>query len=269
MDPISYLDSPDVTQARNTANQTQQAYSNAQAEGMTLPQRLTEALNKKFSTNNPMVQQREGQLNNYLNVLDTSQSSVLPENNNGTIFSPIQQANLINSRRNAAFTPLTTTNYLLGLEQGGIGDVVDSVGRAYGADVQRMQGQAEAARNNYLDVYGLAKDKAAYAAQALADAESKRRWEAEFKKPSGSGGGLGGLDLLKELKNLGILNGETTGDEPFKPTEPRPTTLTTPGKISLGGQWVATNNGWVPFQLEGASYPSNTNIYKGMPGLSF
>lgn len=245
MDPISYLDSPDVTQARNTANQTQQAYSNAQAEGMTLPQRLTEALNKKFSTNNPMVQQREGQLNNYLNVLDTSQSSVLPENNNGTIFSPIQQANLINSRRNAAFTPLTTTNYLLGLEQGGIGDVVDSVGRAYGADVQRMQGQAEAARNNYLDVYGLAKDKAAYAAQALADAESKRRWEAEFNKPSGSGGGSS-IDGIAELLSLLGMGGQNTNT----PTEPMPTAIPKDKNRqyhSPGGQWIYDQHeGWIP-----------------------
>ena len=203
MDPASYFDSPELTGARNSSSEAIKNYSSAKAEGMTLPQRLTEALNKKFSTDNPMVQQREGQLTNYMNTttqapLDYTHTSA--GGNSNVVYNPMEQANLINQRRTSALVPLTTTNYLLGLNQGGIGDVVDSVSNLWGADTQRMGGAAEAARLNYTDLLDMAKTKSALASNSLAAEEDKRRWEAEMalKGRSGSGGG-GGLSNLESI----------------------------------------------------------------------
>ena len=148
----NYFNDPRLQQAQQQYQQTAQAATESQAQGQTLPQMLQDALQKKFGENNPLVQQREGATQNYLNSIPASQSAVLPENQGGVVLNPLQQANLIQQRQSASLAPLTTANYLLGLHQQGLGNVIQNATAAHQAQTTRLMGGAQTARTSYQDI---------------------------------------------------------------------------------------------------------------------
>lgn len=149
------FDDPTLINARNEAQSATQAFNQSQAQGLTLPDQLREALNQKFSTNNPLIQEREGALKTYMNEttqapLDYTHKSA--GGNSDVIYSPLQQANLIQARRSSALAPITSLNTLLGIHTGGIQNIIDSTSRAQQAETTRLQGEATLKRQGYEDI---------------------------------------------------------------------------------------------------------------------
>lgn len=159
----SIYDNPNLQNAQTASSQATQAYNTAATDQITLADSLKEALNKKLGTGNPLIQQREGALTNFLNTstqapLDYTAKSA--GGNSDVVYSPLQQANLIQGRRSAALAPITTLNTLLGLETGGVGNIIDSVSRANQARVAGLQGNAQLAQQNYTNILDVLKAKA-------------------------------------------------------------------------------------------------------------
>lgn len=151
----STYDNPQLQQARTQAQGAQQTANAAATADMTLPDMLREALTKKFSTNNPIVAQREGALQNYLNTTTQAPLDVAPQSVGGNapvVFNPLQQANLIQQKRSAALAPLASLNDLFGLQTGGLENTIGVASRAHQAETQGLQQNAQLARQNYEDI---------------------------------------------------------------------------------------------------------------------
>lgn len=231
---------PSIEQARNESQNAARQAGEAQAYGMTLPDMLNDALTKKFSANNPQVQQREGLLTNYMNAvtqapLDVTHTSA--GGNANVIYTPLEQANLIQQRRSVPLSALSTSNYLLGLSQGGIQNVIDATGRAYGAGTQRMATDAQLKRQSYVDLVDEASRKAKQEMEMMKYQEGIRQFnenlalqkqqEARLGRDSGTGDG-----------NYDIY----TGNSYLEPMPRKPIAI---GTISPGGRWYQTNDGMV------------------------
>lgn len=161
----SLYDSPELNTAQATASAAQGDYLNSATRDATLPDLLRKALNDKFTNNNPLMQDLNTARGNYLNTTTSAPLSVLPENNNGIIFNPAQQEDLINRRKTAALSPVMLLNDLLGIQTGGIQNVIDSTSRAAAAETMGKKGKADTAQNAF---------------QNLLDLVSKRQSEKEF-----------------------------------------------------------------------------------------
>ena len=144
----SIYNDPNLASAKATAQTANQNALSSEVAGMQLPDMLRQALTAKFTDNNPLIADMGRAREDVMNSFTGAPLSVLPENNNGMIFSPTQQADLIQRQRSAPIARLSTLNDLFGLNVGGIQNVIDSTGRAFGAQTRATQGQAELAQNN-------------------------------------------------------------------------------------------------------------------------
>ncbi len=193
----NYFNDPRLQQAQQAYQQTAQA-ANASAEGdMTLPSQLKEALNMKFSTNNPVIQEREGALKGYLDSIPQSQAAVLPENNNGVILSPIHQADLISKMQSSKLAPLSTLNYILGLQTGGISDVIESASAAHQRKTASLTNKAGLARNVYGDILNELSAKADQAFKERQFQENIRQFNVSEASKK-----LGSIDEQKSISAL-------------------------------------------------------------------
>lgn len=178
----SIYDSPQLQSARGAYEGASRAATTAESEGISLPDRLRETLTKKFSTDNPLIAGRESALKNYLTVgasapLDYTHTSAGGKSD--VIYNPLQQAALIQGRRAGATAPLATSNYLLGVAQGGIGEVTDATSRANQAMTTQLMGEANLKRQSYTDILtelSQRAEEARYQAQLQAEQE---RFQAE------------------------------------------------------------------------------------------
>ena len=161
----NYYQDPRIAEAQAKAKSTQETYASAAANDITLPDLLKSALTKKFSTDNPLIRDIEGARTDVLNSFTGSQASVLPQNNNGMIFSPTQQADLIQRYRSPSVSRLSTLNDLFGLNVGGIQNVVGETSRASQAQTALKKGAADSAQNDLkslLDLLELQQGQANY-----------------------------------------------------------------------------------------------------------
>lgn len=157
MDTTNLYNTPQVNQAQTDANNAESTANAAATTAMTLPDQLKQALTTKFESN-PLYGQRENALTNYLNTttqapLDYTAKSVGGDSD--VVYNPLQQANLIQARKSAALVPLTTINDLLGIETGGLNNIIDSASRAAQAQVAGLQSNAQMARQKYQDIVDL------------------------------------------------------------------------------------------------------------------
>lgn len=151
----SVYDDPRLASARSAYETAQRSATETSAAAATLPTMLRDALNKKFSADNPLVQGRERALQNYLTVNSSAPLDVTAKSAGGksdVVYTPLEQSSLIGAKRAAATAPLSTANYLLGQAEGGISDTVDSANRAATAEATRSQGKASLARQSYADI---------------------------------------------------------------------------------------------------------------------
>lgn len=153
--PQSYYDDPKLTQARTAYETAERAATSAQSAETKLPDMLREALTKKFSADNPLVQNRESALQNYLTVNAQAPLDVTHKSAGGlsdVIYSPLEQSALIERKRASATAPLSTANYLLQLAEGGMGNIIDAGTRAAQAQTIQRQGEAKLKRQSYTDI---------------------------------------------------------------------------------------------------------------------
>lgn len=143
----SIYNDPNLASAKATAQTASQNALSSEVAGMQLPDMLRQALTAKFTEQNPLIQEMGTARQDVMNSFTGAPLSVLPQNNNGMIFNPTQQADLIQRQRSAPIARLSTLNDLFGLNVGGIQNVIDSTGRAFGAQTKAVQGQAELAQN--------------------------------------------------------------------------------------------------------------------------
>lgn len=237
----SVYDNPDLQKAQTAASSATQAYNTAASDNVTLADSLRQALNDKLSTSNPLVQNRESALTNFLNTstqapLDYTAKSA--GGNADVIYSPLQQANLIQARRSAALGPITTLNTLLGMQTGGIENIINAVSNANTARVKGLEGAATLANTDYTNLLDLLKAKAdeAYKNASLSNNTNS---------------------LLNDPLLTALLGGALTpGQQASSYGEPKPTTSpagfgnTNTKQIisSPGGHWVFDwqTNDWVP-----------------------
>ncbi len=168
--------------------------------GYSLPDMLREALNKKFSTDNPLMQTREGQLKTYMGETTQAPLDYTAKSAGGLsdiVYNPLQQANLIQQRRAGALAPLTSTNTLLGLQTGGINDIIDAATRAYSGYTAGEKGKAELTRQSYTD----------YLTELSKKADEAYRYAALAEK--GAGTDTTGLASLLALLMAGTQGGQT------------------------------------------------------------
>src|SRR3990167_287497 len=249
MQPIDYYNSPELAQASGTSQQAVSAYSQAETNAATLPDMLKEALDKKFSENNPLIQGREAALKDYMTVAETAPQSVLPENNQGMIFNPLEQAGMIAGRRAGAFAPITSYNTMIGWQQGGIQNIIEKVTKMYEAQARKAALAAEQARQKYQDILALIGDKSEQAKKDRTFQEQVRQFNIEEAR---KGKESGGIDDFLPL--LSLLMGQ---DQNTMPTEPKPTNrpglgISNPDPNRLysspKGEWIFdfNSNDWVP-----------------------
>lgn len=232
-------------QAIDTARQTSQeaskrVVSETQATG-TLPDMLREALNKKFSTSNPLIQDRERALTGYMTAATEAPLRYTPQSAGGqseTVYTPQEQANLIQGYRAPFLSKLATTNDLIGLNTGGIENVIGATSRAAQSNLEGLRGGADVARQSYLDLLG----------------EQQSREQMQLEREKIGQGGSSGMDLSFLLP---LLLGAGQQSTPSMPTEQKPFRLPVPPGAALDpnqayfspqGEWYFdfSTMDWIP-----------------------
>lgn len=151
----SVYDDPNLASARQGAQAATSAYQTEAASAGTLPDMLRDALNKKFSANNPIYADRETAAKSYFDATTQAPLRVTPRSAGGmsdVVYTPAEQANLIQGYRSAPLARLMTLNDLLNLNTGGIENVIGATSRAHGSIVDKLLGQANLAQQNYQNV---------------------------------------------------------------------------------------------------------------------
>lgn len=212
MENSSLFNTPEVSAARTTAQNSSATAARAAQSAITLPDMLRDTLTKKFE-GNPLYGQRETAVENYLNTstqapLDYTHTSA--GGNADVIYNPMQQANLIQGARANALAPITTLNSLLGLQVGGMDDIIDAAGRTANAQVAGLQSQAELDRQRYLDIIDLISKQAD---------EDYRQAQLELNRKKANDSGGNDLSSL-----LALLMGDTES----KPERPSLDSFVTP-----------------------------------------
>lgn len=221
---MSVFDDPSLQEARSSAQTASKTALDAQTGDLTLADQLREALNKKFSTSNPLMAEREQATQNYLTSSTEAPLRVTPRSAGGmsdVVYSPLQQANLIQQYRAPGIARLGTLNDLLGLQTGGVDNIIGSTSRASQAQTQGLVNTATLAQQQYKNL--------------LEELTSRA---AEKKAGASAGGDFSGL---LELLLPAILGGNQGSQEekpfnlPVKPGE-----ALDPGKLyySPEGNWV-------------------------------
>ena len=133
----------------NLQQQSQQAYQQAMDLTKQLPQTLrdlTNNLNKTFSTNNPLMQQRTGMMEDYLASADKARAEYLAS---GKAYSPTQLQAMTSARQAAALAPLAGINQQIVGQAGGIQDYLGFAQASLNAQIQAQQMAAQAAQQAY------------------------------------------------------------------------------------------------------------------------
>jgi len=209
----SLYSDPALASAQSAVTSANADYTDAAATQATLPDLLKQALTAKFTTDNPMISDLNTARTNFLNTNTSAPLSVMAPNNGGYVWSPNQQSDIINKTQNAALSPISFLNDLLGLSTGGIQNIIDSTGRAYGADVLKKKGAVDTAQSTFQNLLDVLKAK-----------EQSRQFDATSGNTS--------TDLLQGLADLLTGKSSTSG---YTPTEAKPTYFPGQGKNIVGG----------------------------------
>lgn len=198
----NYLNDPRLQQAQgNFQAASGQANASAQQD-VSLPQMLKETLNAKFNDNNPLVAERNNAATAYLSSVPSSYNDVLPENNNGVILNPTQQAMMIQSKQNAYLSPLMSANSRLATQRGGLADVIQGVVQAHKSSTDALAQKAQLAHQSYKDILDELSTKAeeAFKLKSLTETMRHNRVSEGISSSKSGGGSL--TDLLKIYSQL-------------------------------------------------------------------
>ena len=215
MNPVDAYNDPGLVQAKNEADTAFQQYGTATANAISMPDMLKSALDKKFaSQDNPLFAQQAGAVSNYANILDTGYRDVLPENNQGMIFSPESQQAQIQGKRNSALGELSGINSRIAGGFGGIENVIKEATNTYRAQATASQFKSEGARAKYMDLLDQIDRKVAQLNTDRDFAENTRQFNLEMalKQQEAAKGSAADQDnavyqqMVKEIKGRATLN---------------------------------------------------------------
>lgn len=226
----SVYNDPRLQSARSNYESASNAAVNTESATYKLPDQLKSALTQKFSQDNPLVQGRERALQGYLEAGTSAPLAVTAQSAGGSapvVYNPLQQADLIQKRRSVPTAQLSTANYLLGLAQGGMGDVIDSASRAAQAETVGAQGRAKIAGEGYNNILQELSAKAEEAFRERQFQEGIRQFNvSEANKKSAAGGGfdisgllglMGGGNQAPDLSGLSAFEEGTGKTQDAKP----------------------------------------------------
>lgn len=231
------IDQSAVDTARTQSQQAQQRLSSETAATSSLPDMLREALNKKFSTDNPLIKERESALTGYMNATTQAPLNVTPKSAGGNadvVYNPAQQANLIQQYRSPFVSRLATLNDLIGLNTGGINNIIDSTSRAAQANLQGVSNNVAMARQNYSDLLG--------------EKQNSDQSALEWYKATHPSSAAAGPDLSFLAPLLASLGMQRPSEASSGPTEAQPQYSPQSGGNSYSpqGQWIFMGNSWIP-----------------------
>ena len=135
--------------------------------------------------------------------------SVLPENNQGMVFNPIEQAAMVAGRRGAALAPVTSLNTMLAQSYGGLDNIIAAATRSYQAIAGVKGAKAQAARQNLEDLLGIA-DKQRQQGQSQLE---QSNWEKTFGENQRQFGLEYELNKQRESRLTNVLNEEKKVEE--------------------------------------------------------
>jgi hypothetical protein len=267
MDPNatpSPYDNPALQSARTAYEGASKTATTAEVAGYSLPDQLRSALNAKFSKDNPMVQDRESALTNYLNTTTSAPLSVTPTSAGGTspvILNPLQQADLIQRKKSSALSGLTTANDLLGLATGGVNNIVDSASRAYQGQVAQKQGAAKIAGDSYTSLLNELSARADQAFQEKQFNENVR----QFDVSQANKGGTATQDKTAEVwQNL--VNNSSNEYDIWKAINANQTAWKAAG-VDVNQLWK-NHSALVTATGKGEGVPDSMRTQKGVNSLS-
>lgn len=143
-----------VAQAQQTAQSATENAAKLQESIPGLLQGLRQNLVSIYQKDNPLVQERTGLLESFLNAPDQARASFLPTNQpqvegSPLNFSPTQLKAMVSSRQNAALAPLLGVNQMINAQYGNIGDIVSGAGDLYKSQLGATQTRAQSATDWY------------------------------------------------------------------------------------------------------------------------
>ncbi len=154
---MDYLNDPNLQAKQQQANTAQSEYYGAQQTQMTLPDMLRDALTKKFSSSeNPLISDLQSTRQGVMNDITNAPLQVT-QDKSGVIFNPQQQADLINKYRSPNISKLSVLNDLFGLQTGGLQNIINATGNAYGSYVTGLGNKATMANKSVTDLLDLMK----------------------------------------------------------------------------------------------------------------
>lgn len=143
-----YFNSPELTQAQGQYQSAAGAANQSAAEDVSLPAQLRQALAAKFGEDNPLIKQRADASTAYLNSIPSSYNDVLPQNNNGIILSPTQQAMMIGAKQNAYLQQVANANSLISSQSGNLRDLIEAASTAHQGETKLKLSKADLAKEN-------------------------------------------------------------------------------------------------------------------------
>jgi hypothetical protein len=171
-DISSLYQTPDITAAQNTANQTAQTATNYQSAADQLPAQLKDAIEQKLNYNSDIINEQAKAEANYFAAPAQARSDYQ------NVFNPFDREALVAQATANAYAPYQSLTNILGQRQGNITDLVNAGVGAFNSQVNAQQGKATIAQNNLQNLMANAQNLA-----------SAKEWQYQAGLPTTTGSG--------------------------------------------------------------------------------
>src|SRR3990167_6929966 len=265
------MDDLDITALRTKVEGANTNLANLQGNAPNMLQGLKQSLTQIFAKGNPLLQQREGQLANYLSAGDRARADFLPKTTpqgpgeRPVIYSPTELNALVEGRKAQALAPLLGTNQLITGMYGNVGDIIQGAGTGLQAQIEGARTQAANALNLYQQAIQQEQFNRNFS-------ENQRQFDVTQKNKGGGGGT--GIDPITQALLARLTQGNQsttdTGIDPAQFDEPDQPQTPPGGLIQQTGQNVqaARQAGLPPKSfLEGITRPFDPRQYLAMGQL--
>ena len=225
-----------------------------------------------FAKDNPLIQERNTALSNYMSAASQSRADVLPGamptvEGRPLTLSPTQQDAITTARMSSAFAPLAGWNEILKGMYGNIGDIVSGAGNIYGNAITGVQNRA----SSLIDLYKTAVDEARVA-QGTGSFGSDPVFQAILS--SLLGGGMGPANAqqpsIDDIFSTQETQPQETATQQLARTAPTPSQL---GGVGLFGSQLPQVNFAQPSNISGLDQylrPAvNSGLTLGVPTSPF
>lgn len=204
-----------VVDARSASQNAMGVLGQFNSKGFTIEDELKRTVQEALNYNKDLIDMRSTQLADYIaapananvryGVQQFSTGDKAGQENPDFVWNPFERNKLIQGAIGQAMIPFSTTNTLLGMREGQVGDLVNAGTRAFQASQAAAQAQAAQAQQYYSDVLGefTTMQDIAYR-QAQINQEQQRIELAKLeaaKKGAGDNSGASMMNALLEFLN--------------------------------------------------------------------